>query len=322
MINENQQKQSTDAHDPNGELISTVTATVLQILKTTDQISGESRECKNSKKESETVDLTGMFFCILERFWVVLVSAVLCGTLMGMAAKNNVTTYSATSKLYIVNKDSFGIKMADLQLGTALTSDYQEVFKTWEVHEMVIINAPHLVDVSACIPVLLQVFLRVIPCHGGVVVKPDGKLTIAVGVDVFGVAAFQHLAAGFLPAVACQCDAERAGIPMGNPGPLGPVADGVFQGGIGPGTLDQATDAVGQVGRVLDLGGVHHAGHLAIVCRCGRFGGGNPGVGRFGQCIIHLAGQLGAALAVLCHQRGGVSNQRIGIPGAVGVPRH
>lgn len=28
--------------------------------------------------------------------------------------------------------------MADLQLGTALTSDYQEVFKTWEVHEMVI----------------------------------------------------------------------------------------------------------------------------------------------------------------------------------------
>ena len=64
---------------------------------------------------------------------------------MGMAAKNNVTTYSATSKLYIVNKDSFGIKMADLQLGTALTSDYQEVFKTWEVHEMVIeeLNLPY-----------------------------------------------------------------------------------------------------------------------------------------------------------------------------------
>lgn len=137
-MNKNQEKQSTDAQDPNGELISTVTATVLQILKATDQISGESRECKNNKKEPETVDLTGMFFCILERFWVVLVSAVLCGTLMGMAAKNNVTTYSATSKLYIVNKDSFGIKMADLQLGTALTSDYQEVFKTWEVHEMVI----------------------------------------------------------------------------------------------------------------------------------------------------------------------------------------
>lgn len=62
MMNKNQEKQSTDAQDPNGELISTVTATVLQILKATDQISGESRECKNNKKEPETVDLTGMFF--------------------------------------------------------------------------------------------------------------------------------------------------------------------------------------------------------------------------------------------------------------------
>lgn len=34
MMNKNQEKQSTDAQDPNGELISTVTATVLQILKT------------------------------------------------------------------------------------------------------------------------------------------------------------------------------------------------------------------------------------------------------------------------------------------------
>ena len=76
-------------------------------------------------------------------------------------------------------------------------------------------------------------------------VEPDGKLTVTVGVDVVGVAAFQHLAAGFLPAVACQCDAERAGVPVGDPGPLGPVADSVFQGGIGPGTLDQAADAAG-----------------------------------------------------------------------------
>ena len=150
-------------------------------------------------------------------------------------------------------------------------------------------------------------------------VKPDGKLTITVGVDVFCVAAFQHLAAGFLPAVACQRDAERAGVSVRHPGPLCPVPDGVFQGGVGSGALDQAADAVGQVGRVLVLGGVHHAGHLAVICRFGRLRCGHPGVGRFGQGVIHLAGQLRAALAVFCHQRGGVSNQRIGIPGAVGV---
>ena len=76
-------------------------------------------------------------------------------------------------------------------------------------------------------------------------VEPDGKLTVTVGVDVVGVAAFQHLAAGFLAAVACQCDAERAGVPVRHPCPLGPVPDSVFQGGIGPGTLDQAADAAG-----------------------------------------------------------------------------
>ena len=88
--------------------------------------------------ESKTVDLMGMFFRILERFWIVLVSAVICGIIMGILAENSVTTYSATSKLYIVHKDSSDVNIADLQLGTALTLDYQEVFKTWEVHEMVI----------------------------------------------------------------------------------------------------------------------------------------------------------------------------------------
>ena len=138
MINKNQQNQSTDEQDLNHELISTVTATVLQTLKETGQTSGESKEYKNSKTASKTVDLVGMLFHILERAWIVLMSAVLCGMLMGMDAENSVTTYSATAKLYIVNKDSSGVKMADLQVGTALTLDYQEVFKTWEVHEMVI----------------------------------------------------------------------------------------------------------------------------------------------------------------------------------------
>ena len=138
MINENQQNQSKDVQDQNHEFISTVTNTVLQTLKASGQISGESKEYKNSRMESKTVDLMGMFFRILERFWIVLASAVICGMVMGIVAGNSVTTYSATSKLYIVNRDSSGVKISDLQLGTALTLDYQEVFKTWEVHEMVI----------------------------------------------------------------------------------------------------------------------------------------------------------------------------------------
>ena len=59
------------------------------------RMSGESKEHKNNRMESKTVDLVGMFFRILERFWIVLVCAVICGMLAG----NSATTYSATSKL-------------------------------------------------------------------------------------------------------------------------------------------------------------------------------------------------------------------------------
>ena len=138
MIDETQHKQSADAQDSNRELVSTVTMTVLQTLQATGQITGEKKENRKRQQEPKTVDLAGMFFRILEKFWIILVSAAVCATVMGVLAGNSVMTYSATSKLYIVNKDSSGVNISDLQLGTVLTLDYQEVFKTWEVHEMVI----------------------------------------------------------------------------------------------------------------------------------------------------------------------------------------
>ena len=137
MIDKNQQKQPANG-ELNHELISMVTATVLQTLQATGQISGENKEYGKSQQEPKTIDLMGMFFRILEKFWIILVSAVICAMLMGVIAGNSVTTYSATAKLYIVNRDNSGVNIADLQLGTVLTLDYQEVFKTWEVHEMVI----------------------------------------------------------------------------------------------------------------------------------------------------------------------------------------
>lgn len=140
MIDEKQQKQPVD-----GEVISTVTATVLQTLQATGQITGRKKENEKSQQEAKTVDLMGLFFRILEKLWLVLIGAILCGMFMGMVAGKSVTTYTATAKLYIVNKDSTGVNIADLQLGTVLALDYQEVFKTWEVHKMVIdeLNLPY-----------------------------------------------------------------------------------------------------------------------------------------------------------------------------------
>ena len=130
------QKEAVSQYDP--ALINTVTATVLQTLQATGSIPGGRQNQESQQQEVRTVDLVGLFFRILERFWVVLICALLGAALMGWMAGNTVTTYSATSKLYIVNPDGGGINIANLQLGTVLTLDYQEVFKTWEVHEMVI----------------------------------------------------------------------------------------------------------------------------------------------------------------------------------------
>lgn len=48
--------------------------------------------------------------------------------------------YEATSKLYVLNSSDSALNLSDLQIGSYLASDYIEVFKTWEVHEMVISN--------------------------------------------------------------------------------------------------------------------------------------------------------------------------------------
>ena len=48
--------------------------------------------------------------------------------------------YEATSKLYVMARNDSAVNLSDLQIGSYLTSDYQEVFKTWEVHEQVLQN--------------------------------------------------------------------------------------------------------------------------------------------------------------------------------------
>ena len=138
MMDENQRKQAENGQKLDSALVSTVTEAVLQTLQATGNLPAGNQTKDRSQHEPKTIDLIGLFFHILEKFWFVLVSAVLCASLIGVLAGESVVTYSATSKLYIVNSKSAGLNIADLQLGTVLTLDYQEVFKTWEVHEMVI----------------------------------------------------------------------------------------------------------------------------------------------------------------------------------------
>ena len=175
---------------------------------------------------------------------------------------------------------------------------------------------PQLIDIPAGGLVPGQVLLWVIAGHGGAAVKPHGVLAVAVGVDVLGMAVFQRRLAGPLPAPACQHHAEGAAVPVGNPGELGPVPDGVFQGGVRRRLLHQTAHAPLQKGRALP-GAVHHPGRLADVGRGGRFRRRKLDAGGHGHGVVHLTGQLGAALPVFLHQGLGIVDQGVGIPGAV-----
>lgn len=90
------------------------------------------------QKEVKTIDLVGLVYRVLENLKYVVLVALVCAILGGMYAKYCIVPYyTATAKLYILGQTESTINMSSLQVGTVLTLDYQEVFRTWEVHEMV-----------------------------------------------------------------------------------------------------------------------------------------------------------------------------------------
>lgn len=87
------------------------------------------------------IDLVELFYRLLENAKYIILATVLCGLAAGIYTFGFQTPqYQATAKLYVTNQKDSAINLSDLQIGSYLTSDYQEVFKTWEVHEMVIKN--------------------------------------------------------------------------------------------------------------------------------------------------------------------------------------
>ena len=87
-----------------------------------------------------TIDLLGLVYRLLDHWKAIVLTAIFCaGLATAYTMYAIVPMYRATSKLYVISNDS-AINLSDLQIGSVLTTDYQEVFKTWEVHEMVISN--------------------------------------------------------------------------------------------------------------------------------------------------------------------------------------
>ena len=93
-----------------------------------------------SEIETE-IDLLELFFRLLESWKIIFAIAMAGAIIAGVVSYFFITPqYEATSKLYILNSKDSAVNLSDLQIGSYLTKDYQEVFKTWEVHERVLQN--------------------------------------------------------------------------------------------------------------------------------------------------------------------------------------
>lgn len=94
----------------------------------------------NNNSEME-VNLSELFYRLIEKWVVIVLCAFLgAGIAAGYVFVLATPMYEATSKLYVMNAGNSAINLSDLQIGSYLANDYQEVFKTWEVHEQVIRN--------------------------------------------------------------------------------------------------------------------------------------------------------------------------------------
>lgn len=119
-------------------LVETLSASLVKAMQQHGNPPPQRTEEVELDDEEMSVDIVELLFHILSKIKYVILAALLGAILAGCYVFLIKTpVYQATSKLYIINQDGLSLEMADLNIGSALTMDYQEVFKTWEVHEMV-----------------------------------------------------------------------------------------------------------------------------------------------------------------------------------------
>ena len=106
-------------------------------LKTAEEQQKRESTSEVDHWEKKKIDFRELFYLLASKIKYIILASVISGALFGVYAFLLLTPeYSATAKLYIMGQNSSSI-LSDLQVGSYLTMDYQEVFKTWEVHDKV-----------------------------------------------------------------------------------------------------------------------------------------------------------------------------------------
>ncbi|MBQ9197282.1 MAG: hypothetical protein IJ157_08560 [Clostridia bacterium] len=101
---------------------------------------GQIMTIETQQRQNETeIDLIELLYRLLENAKYIIPAAIVGAILAGVYTFMFVTpTYTATSKLYVVNTSNAVVDLSSLQIGTQLASDYKEVFSNWHVHERVL----------------------------------------------------------------------------------------------------------------------------------------------------------------------------------------
>lgn len=85
------------------------------------------------------IDLLELFDIFRRKWWMILLAAVIGGTIGGVGSKVLLTPkYESTATLYVLSKETTLTSLADLQIGSQLTNDYQVVITSRTVLEKVI----------------------------------------------------------------------------------------------------------------------------------------------------------------------------------------
>ena len=92
-------------------------------------------------QEEDTIDLGRLFFAVRKKIWLILVVGLLAASGAAGYTKFFVTpTYTSTSTMLVLTKETTLASLADLQLGSQLTKDYTVLINSRPVLEQVIEN--------------------------------------------------------------------------------------------------------------------------------------------------------------------------------------
>ena len=95
----------------------------------------------NNETQEQEIDLVEVFRALLSKAWlIILLTALGAGLMLGYTVLFMKPVYSSTSTIYILSKSTSITSLADIQLGTQITQDYQVIITSRPVLEKVIQN--------------------------------------------------------------------------------------------------------------------------------------------------------------------------------------